>query len=88
MRNPWKEVKSAPQPPLFALPAQAVTLQGLIDHDSGSIVFGVQSVDPINDTLTALWVCPPLPIDRYLKGLHEAHSEFLQQLYDAAGPFS
>lgn len=88
MRNPWKEVKDAPQPPLFSIPASAVTLQGLIDREAHSVVFGVQTVDPISDTLNALWVSSPLQLDRYLKGLHEAHREFLNQLYDAAGPFA
>lgn len=88
MRNPWSDVKTPPQPPLFTLPASAVTFQALIDRDEGSIVFGVQTVDPISDVLTALWVCPPVPIDRYLKAMHEAHRQFLEQLYDAAGPFS
>jgi hypothetical protein len=88
MRNPWHIVNGPPQTPLFRLAASAVTLQALIDHDSGSLVFGVQTVDPINDQLCALWSSAPIELERYLKGLHEAHSEFLSQLWDAAGPFS
>ena len=88
MRNPWTNVNRGPQPPLFSLPAQAVTLQALIDKDNGSIVFAVQTVDPITDTLNALWSSSAVPEDRYLKMLHTAHSEFLTQLWDAAGPFA
>lgn len=51
------------------------------------MVYGVQSVDPISDSLTALWVSSPLDLDRYLKGCRKAHSEFLTQLWDACGPF-
>jgi hypothetical protein len=45
-------------------------------------------VDPISDQLNALWVSGPVPVDRYLKILHEAHKEFLRQLWDASGPFA
>lgn len=88
MRNPWRDVKTVPQPPLFRVPALAVTLQALIDHEDGSMVFGVQTVDPISDTLQHLWVSSPVPVDRYLKAMHEAHREFLEQLYEASGPFA
>jgi len=87
MRNPWKSDVHHAEPPLFSLPAAAVTLQALIDHDAHSVVFGVQTVDPINDTLAALWVCPPVSLDGYLKQLHGAHKEFLEQVWSAAGPF-
>lgn len=88
MRNPWKHVNTPPQPPLFVLPALAVTLQCCVDRENGSVVFGVQTVDPITDTLNALWCSSPLPEERYLAGLHEAHAEFLRQLWDATGPFA
>jgi len=58
-----------------------------VDQEDHTVVFGVQSVDPISDTLTALWVQPPLDLDRYLKGAHAAHKEWLRQVWDAAGPF-
>lgn len=88
MRNPWRNVKSCPQPPLFGLPASAVTLQALVDQEDHSVVFGVQTVDPITDVLTGLWVSSPVDLDRYLKAEREAHSEFLRALWDACGPFS
>lgn len=88
MRNPWRDVKAIPQPPLFSLPASAITLQCLVDRENGSVVFGVQTVDPITDTLNALWCSAPLPEERYLTGLHEAHREFLRQVWDATGPFA
>lgn len=87
MRNPWREVKSAPQPPLFRVAAASVTLQACVDHENHSVVFGVQTMDPVSDTLQALWSSSPVDLDRYLKALHEAHQEFLRQLWDAAGPF-
>jgi hypothetical protein len=87
MKNPWKLVNSAPQSPIFVLPAAAVTMQSLVDREEHSMVFGVQTVDPISDTLNALWVSSPIDLDRYLNGLHDAHAEFLRQLWDAAGPF-
>ena len=88
MRNPWRTVNSVPQPPLFGLAASAVTLQALVDREEQSVVFGVQTVDPINDNLVALWVSDPVSADRYLKKLHMAHKEFLTQLWDATGPFA
>lgn len=88
MRNPWREVNASPQPPLFSLAAQAVTLQACVDHDNGTVVFAVQAVDPINDNLIALWCSQPVPVERYLKAMHEAHREFLTMLYDATGPFA
>lgn len=88
MRNPWHDVKSAPQPPLFDLAATAVTLQACVDRDNGSVVFAVQAVDPINDNLIALWSSSPVPVERYLKTLHQAHREFLSMLWDATGPFA
>lgn len=88
MKNPWSIVKGVPQPPLFHLAAAAVTLQLLIDRDEGSVVFSVQTVDPINDNLVGLWVSPVFTEERYLSGLHEAHREFLQQAWDATGPFA
>jgi len=87
MRNPWKDVNTAPQPSLFGLPAVAITLQALIDHEAHSAVFGVQTVDPITDTLNALWVSAPVDLDRYLKASREAHTEWLRQLWEGAGPF-
>jgi hypothetical protein len=88
MRNPWKDVKDGVQPPLFHLPAAAVTLQALVDHDNGTVVFAVQTVDPISDHLIALWSSSPVPVERYLKALHEAHREFLEQTWEACGPFA
>lgn len=88
MRNPWSNVKDGVQPPLFSLPAQAVTLQALVDNDNGTVVFAVQAVDPINDHLIALWSSAPVPVERYLKALHEAHKEFLNLVWDACGPFA
>lgn len=88
MRTPWREVKSVPQPPLFNLAASAVTLQACVDLESGSVVFAVQTVDPINDNLVALWSSSPVPVERYLKTLHQAHKEFLTQLWEQTGPFS
>lgn len=88
MRNPWSNVKGGAQPPLFNLAAQAVTLQACVDHDNGTVVFGVQAVDPINDQLIALWCSAPVPVERYLKTLHEAHKEFLEVLWQACGPFA
>jgi hypothetical protein len=87
MRNPWKEVKDGVQPPLFALPAVAVTLQALYDRDNGTVVFAVQAMDPINDQLIALWSSAPVPEERYLRALHEAHREFLELMWDQLGPF-
>lgn len=87
MQNPWKNVNTPPQPVLFRLPAVAVTYQALVDHEAHSIVFGVQTVDPITDTLNALWVSSPVDIDRYLKAAVKAHREFADQLWKAAGPF-
>jgi hypothetical protein len=88
MRNPWRNVNTCAQPPLFGLPALAVTFQALVDQEAHSVVFGVQTVDPITDTLNALWVSSPVDLDRYLKACREAHNEFLKQLYEAAGPFA
>ena len=88
MRNPWSDVKSSPQPPLFALAAQAVTLQACVDNENGTVVFAVQAVDPINDNLIALWSSAPVPVERYLRTMHTAHKEFLKLLWDATGPFA
>jgi hypothetical protein len=88
MRNPWNDVKSVPQPPLFHLAAAATTIQACVDRDNGTVVFAVQTVDPISDQLIALWSSSPVPVERYLKTLHEAHREFLNQLWDATGPFA
>jgi hypothetical protein len=87
MRNPWKDVNGEVQPPLFRLPAVAVTLQALVDLEEHSVVFGVQTVDPISDRLVALWSSAPTDLDRYLTTLHEAHKEFLRELHDATSPF-
>lgn len=87
MRNPWKDVKDGVQPPLFNLAAYSTTLQACIDHENGTVVFGVQTVDPIGDHLISLWCSAPVPLERYLKTMHEAHREFLNQLWEAAGPF-
>jgi hypothetical protein len=87
MRNPWHVVNGPPQPPLFAIPAVAITLQACIDRDNGSVVFGVQAVDPINDQLVALWSSSAVPEDRYLKTMHEAHREWLELLWEHTGPF-
>ncbi len=88
MRNPWTDVKHGVQPPLFSIPAQAVTLQACVDHENGTVVFAVQTVDPINDQLIALWSSSPVPVERYLKTMHEAHREYLNQLWEACGPFA
>jgi len=88
MRNPWSDVKSGAQPPLFSLAAQAVTLQACVDNENGTVVFAVQAVDPINDQLIALWSSSPVPVERYLKTMHQAHREFLELLWEATGPFA
>ena len=88
MRNPWSDVKTGVQPPLFDLAAQAVTLQACVDRDNGTVVFAVQAVDPINDQLIALWSSSPVPVERYLKTMHTAHKEWLSLLWDACGPFA
>lgn len=87
MRRPWKDVNGEVQPTLFRLPAAAVTLQALIDHEEHSVVFGVQTLDPIEDRLVALETWFPVDLDRYLKTMHDVHKTFLRQLWDAAGPF-
>jgi len=88
MRNPWKESQEGVHTPLFGLPASAVTLQALVDNDNGTVVFAVQTVDPISDHLVALWSSAPVPVERYLKMMHTAHKEFLEQLWEACGPFA
>jgi hypothetical protein len=88
MRNPWSDVKSGTQPPLFMVPASSITLQACIDRDNGTIVFGVQAVDPINDQLMALWSSSPVPVERYLKTMHQAHKEWLDLLWQFSGPFA
>lgn len=88
MRNPWKEVKGGVQPPLFELAASATTLQACYDRTNETIVFGVQTLDPIDDHLIALWCSPPVSADRYLKMLSTAHKEFLRQLWENTGPFA
>jgi len=62
-------------------------MQALVDHDNGTVVFGVQTLDPIGDHLIALWCSSPVPLEKYLKAMHEAHREYLNQLWDATGPF-
>jgi len=88
MRSPWKEVNTGAQPPLFSLPAVAVTLQACVDAEAGTVVFAVQAVDPISDNLVALWTTGPVPVDRHLKKMHEAHKEFLDLLWHFTGPFA
>lgn len=88
MRSPWKEVNDGVQPPLFHLPAVAVTLQACVDAEDGTVVFSVQAVDPINDQLVALWSTAAVPVDRHLKKMHEAHKEWLDLLWHFTGPFA
>lgn len=81
-------VNSVVQPSLFPLPAVAVSLHALCDSVGETVVFVVESRDPVEGSLCALWSSSPLPTDRYLKGLHEAHKEFLRQVWDVTGPFA
>jgi len=88
MRLPIRHVNKIPQPPLMHTVACATTLSALVDHDEYTVVFVVETTDPTTHTLQALWSSAPHPLDRYLKGMHQAHKEFLKQLWDAAGPFA
>jgi hypothetical protein len=87
MRDPWSPVKTPAQPPLFAPQALAVTLQLLVDHTDETAVWGVQTVDPIDGHLVALWASSPMPLDQVDQGMRAAHQEFLTQTRDATGPF-
>lgn len=87
MRNPPVDVNALVQPPMFRLDAIAIAMHALVDHLDATVVFVVESRDPLAGGLCALWSSAPIPLEDHLKGLHEAHKEFLRQLFDASGPF-
>ena len=88
MRFPSVPVNQIPQPPLFPTVASAISLQACVDAEAETVLFAVMSQDPISGGLQALWSSSPVPIDRHLDALHQAHAEFLSQLWDATGPFA
>lgn len=88
MRRSSPRRQDGVQPPLLPLEAYAVSLQALVDHQTQDVLFVVETVDPIENRLVALWSTGPVPLDRYLKTMHKAHKEFLKQLWDSAGPFA
>lgn len=88
MKNPFESVNSDVQPSLFPLPAVSVSLHALVDCVDQTVVFVVESRDPLAGTLCALWSTPPVPAENHLKRLHEAHKEFLEQVWNATGPFA
>lgn len=88
MKMPHEFVNSDVQPSLFPLPAAAVSLHALIDRVDETVVFVVEARDPVSGHLSALWSSAPVPTDRHLKGLHEAHKEFLRVMWDVTGPFA
>ena len=88
MRRKSVDRQAGIQPPLVPLEAYAVSLQALVDHETQDVLFVVETVDPVENRLVALWSTAPYPLDKYLRGLHKAHKEFLKQLWDACGPFA
>ena len=76
------------EPPLFRHDACAVSLQALVDHVSQTVVFVCEAREPATLRLCALWSSSPLPLDRFINGMHEAHEEFLKMLWEATGPFA
>jgi len=81
-------VNAVVTPPLFRYEASAVSLSALCDGVAQEILFVVEARNPSDGSLCSLWSSKPLPLDRMIEGLHEAHSEFLTALWDASGPFA
>jgi len=81
-------VNAITEPPLFRYEAGAVSLHALVDGVAQTVVFVAESRNPSDGKLCALWSSAPLPLDRFLDGLHEAHAEWLSQVWDATGPFA
>jgi len=81
-------VKAIIEPPLFKYEAGAVSLHALVDGVAQTVVFVAESRNPSDGKLCALWSSAPLPLDGFLAGLHEAHAEWLNQVWDATGPFA
>lgn len=76
------------EPPLFPYEAAAVQLSALVDGVAQTVVFVAESRNPSDGRLCALWSSSPLPLDRFLDGMHEAHAAWLEMLWDATGPFA
>jgi len=76
------------QPALFGRSAVAVQLLALVDPEDETVVFLVESKEAPGQKLIALWSSSPQPLERYIDSMHEAHKEFLSQLWDASGPFA
>lgn len=76
------------EPPLFPYEAGAVSLSALVDRVDQTVVFVVEARNPSDGRLCALWSSAPLPLDRFIKGLHEAHEEWLKLVWEATGPFA
>ncbi len=81
-------VNAVVEPPLFPYEAGAVSLLALVDRVDGSVVFVCEARNPTDGRLCALWSSAPLPLDRFITGMHEAHEEFLKMLWEATGPFA
>jgi len=81
-------VNAAVERPLFKYEATAVSLHALVDGVAQTVVFVAESRNPSDGRLCALWSSSPLPLDSFLTGMHEAHHEWLEQLWDATGPFA
>ena len=88
MKKPHEVVNSVVQPSMFPLSSVAVSLHALVDNLDQTVVFVVESRDPLEGSLCALWSSAPVPSENHLKGLHTAHKEFLRQVWDVTGPFA
>jgi len=76
------------EPPLFPHEAAAVSLHALVDGVEQTVCFIAEARSPSDGRLCALWSTSPLPLDSFLGGLHDAHSEWLKMVWNAAGPFA
>lgn len=81
-------VKAWVEQPLFKYEACSVSLHALVDGVDQTVVFVAESRNPSDGKLCALWSTSPLPLDRFLDGMHEAHAHWLEQVWDATGPFA
>jgi len=81
-------VNSIISPPLFPYEACAVSLSALCDGVDKTVVFVAEARNPSDGRLCALWSSSPVPLDRHLEAMHEAHAAWLEMLWDATGPFA
>lgn len=81
-------VNAVVEPTLFPLEAVAVSLHALTDAMDQTVVYVVESRDPISGKLVALWSSSPMPFGTEDRGMRQAFKEWSAQVWNATGPFA